>query len=644
MKKLFILSLFLFVIASCADALTEFKTSGISDLPEVICSEEVMPMTRSVGDMPDTSCSDYPYTREEDSLYIESLGWKIRKIYEDSLCYLVNGELLFMKEDLLTNRNSVQERLFGNKINPLTQRMLLSVYYIDGNTYEIFKEAVAEWNAIEGCNIYFAINGEYEYSTEDWYDVEVSRTTNTNLSDPLREELELGMVITISPSLDGPAIKLQIDPDNATFSSLSSEQKKYAIMHALGHVIKLDDADEGNTTIEDSIWNERIYTIMNMSYFMDDMYNCTGFSYTDQDNLAAIYPIQESIIHGVKQNVTSDPQLPVNTLKQYKTYEFTSEPITPKRGDEDFYCEYEVNGPSDDYVVTMVNDTTASIRFNTAGTYRIRSILKSHDINGLEFCSEAVTYNVINDVYSVPVSDPEDENYNRTISLGTPFELQWIYADRNYPDAEIVVSGMEYYFGDGSDNIEIDEISNGKVSVTLNEYGRYRITMKAVTPGGQILKVRRFLINEFWHPNMWVAQDDFEFYYTPVFFEKQRDIIYETPLDSPKAHEDSGEYIIMIGRDLVMRHNFYADLYMSYHRQYEEFGLGERRMDVRYATEAEPFSCIEIAAGSEQVAYGPLKPMRILNVSGECGVPNYAYANYYGHAVVIIPDDSISIE
>ena len=642
MKKQLISLLYICVLVSCADALTEYDSVNVSEEVQKTSMEEIIPMTKSVEDVQDMSYMDssYPYTREEDSLYIESLGWKIDRMYEDSLYYLVNGELLFVKADLMTDRNTVQGRMYGHMIDINTQHLLLNVNQTNNHSVSIpshFTDAIAEWNSLEGCNIYFAISSQYAYDTSGWWNVNVEIGPDHIYNSDLAEELEFGIMIVYSSSQEDnvPANYLYINPDHDNYKNLTDSQKKHAIMHALGHVIKLHNADESETWIGGS-WNEKTYTIMNKSYFMDDMYFCNGFSDFDRDDLAAIYPVVKSVVHGVTLKETYDPQLPAGKLKQYKAYDFSSELITPKRGDEEFYCEYEINGPVEGYSITSVNDTTVRISFNTTGTYRVTSILKSDEISGLELVSNTVVYEVINnELYHPEVED---------ITLNRPFELQWVYADENYPDAEIVVTGVEYFFGDGASNIDIDEVFNGKVSVTLSEYGCYRINMKAVTPSGQILKIRRFLVDEYWRPGMWAAQDGTEFPFSPKFFEKRHDKISERPMESRIVSNGPGEYVITIGGSLTLQHNFYAELYMSYLRQYEELLHTERRLDVRLVTEDAPFDYIMRNAGSSNVTYGPLRPVIIMGLSGSCGVPEYAYANYYGHETVVVPEDAIRVE
>lgn len=169
--------------------------------------------------------------------------------------------------------------------------------------------------------------------------------------------------------------------------------------------------------------------------------------------------------------------------------------------------------------------------------------------------------------------------------------------------------------------------------------------MKAITPTGQTLKTRSFLIGEFWHPNTWVVQNETEFPFNPNFTEKHSDEISERPMRSDIVVNGPGEYVIVIdGNYSNLQHNFYGDLYMSYLRQYEVYGAAERRLDVRLVTEDAPFGNIKRNAGSTKVTYGPLKPVIITGLSGSCGVPEYACGNYYGHQVLVVPDDYINVE
>lgn len=72
--------------------------------------------------------------------------------------------------------------------------------------------------------------------------------------------------------------------------------------------------------------------------------------------------------------------------------------------------------------------------------------------------------------------------------------------------------------------------------------------------------------------------------------------------------------------------------------------MADRRLDVRLVTEDAPFGYIKRNAGSTKVTYGPLKPVIITGLSGSCGVPQYAWANYYGHQTIIVPTDYIKLE
>lgn len=640
--KQIIYVILLLTISSCVD---EFIAKDeIINLKEVenIASEKVVPITKSLEKFQEQSYTDYPFTREDDSLYIESMGWKISKMYEDSISYLINGELLFLKESLLDRRFSVQERLYGNTIHLDFQHILFEINKnsnLDISAPSYFSDAINEWNSLNGCNLYFGISGQYKYNTSGWFKVTAEIGPNNNYNADIIKELEFGIMIVPTSSTDNnvPASYMYINPDHENFKRLSESKKKYAIMHAIGHLIKLQDADTSDDLITDGMWNERSYTIMNKNYFLDDMYNCTGFSGYDKDDLAEVYPIRTSVIHGVNQIKTYDSQIPSLDLKQYKTYEFSSEPLGPKIGQENLYYEYEISGPADDYSISVVNDKTVRITFNTIGTYSISARLKSNDIDGLDILSNTIVYKVINNALYLPkVND---------IALNKPFNVQWIYADANYPDAEIEVTGEEYLFGDGAENIDIKSFFNGKVSVTLSEYGCYRITLKAQTPTGQTLKVRSFLIGEFWNPNIWVVQNGTNFPFNPNFTKKYSDAISEHPMDSNLTANGPGEYIITIGGNYSgLQHNFYADLYMSYLRQYEEYGMADRRLDVRLVTEDAPFGSIKRNAGSTKVTYGPLKPVIITGLSGSCGVPQSAWANYYGHQTIIVPTDYIKLE
>ena len=126
--QLLLILLFLgFVYTSCENEITEcITTKEIKELG--ICTEEIATKSMQSSTQADTiDLDEYPYTLDEDSLYIESLGWKIASIIESDSLYIINGELVASKDSLLLHRTHLQERLYGETIHSSTHHIYFNI-------------------------------------------------------------------------------------------------------------------------------------------------------------------------------------------------------------------------------------------------------------------------------------------------------------------------------------------------------------------------------------------------------------------------------------------------------------------------------------------------------------------------------------
>lgn len=72
--------------------------------------------------------NNYPYTMEEDSLFLETILGKIRSIVDRHEYYVVNEEFIYLKEELIERPIGNSSRLYGTLLKDSCQYIYLSLH------------------------------------------------------------------------------------------------------------------------------------------------------------------------------------------------------------------------------------------------------------------------------------------------------------------------------------------------------------------------------------------------------------------------------------------------------------------------------------------------------------------------------------
>lgn len=628
-----------FLYISCENEITECITS--KEINEIeICTEEIVTKSMQPSIQTDTiDFDDYPYTLEEDSLYIESLGWKIASIIESDSLYIINSELVASKDSLLLHRNHIQDRLYGETIHSSTQHIYFMIDAEDtGEALQSFISAIDEWNNIPDCNLYFSSNYHSfnESNTYNWYSVNVEISNDDSFfNDPVWHDYysETGIMVELpiaSTSPRFPGCNMWIDATHDVFSALDSDQKKYAYMHAIGHLINLKDADKREDWIPGTS-NTDMSIMTSYSYLKSWNMQWTGFTYQDKEDLAYIYPLNNIIITGVSLRDVRDNQLALRTLKLYKPYEFTADISAIKKGQNELSLDFDITGGN--YEMEYVNATTVRVIFTDTGFYDIKATLNPHNLDSqfVNNHSDEQRYTVVGDAISYPGS----------ITRNQPFELYWRYTNKQYPDATIVFSGIEHLFDKNASNITFTPIQNGRTKVTLKDFGQYTITMKAVTPAGEVLDQHKLHIEEYYHPPMDVIDTCSFFKEVPFYcFSIGNDICEEDmSMAIPASGTNTQALAVRLDTRNSFKHRCYIKAYKKYHRQLYDFA---RRIDVRHVTDTTSF--IPLLFEKDDIALYFVPSQKLTMSAGVGGLGEDESADYTSYMAFIVPDDSIRFE
>lgn len=631
MKKILSLAMCLFVFLSCEKSI---QTTVNTQIDNVQNESDILNIkTRSTTLSQDQifDINTYPFSIEEDSLFIESLGWRIFNIVCDSLVYIVNGDMLFSKEDLFLRRNKPQSRMFGRILHTSAQHMLLNVNaeirFDDANINEIdiaapFRSALAEWNSLNNCNLYFGVNGDCAYDTSDWYPVSIyiGGKTNSSYNTNIAKSLEYGIVIV--PSLDEvcfPGSYMLVDVDHSAYKSLTDEQKKYAIMHALGHLIGLNDTSSNAGWVEGTS-NGTEYTIMNTNYFMDEMMGCNGFSSSDIEDLNKMYPL---LIDDYVVTFPSEPTLSDGLLMKGKSYDFQSTIKCLKNASVQY--KYEVSGGK--YTSSQINDSTVRIVFKEQAKYTVKASLKS---------TSAVlpTISSCQKTFSVVSSKPD---YPSSVAIGDEFSIDWIYYDPSDKDdfkADIEIVGTETLFDGNGANIEI---RNNKY-IKIKDAGKYEITISAKNKQGAVLRQYRLFIDEFYRSGVnEVTQISDELGFEPPCFSLGNEICTDDMSLVNLQSTINNAFEIRFSGSCLMPHRYCVKKY----RKYRRLSGYARRMDVRDLVDTTSYTTIIIEEGAPSSLTVDV-PCLVVD-SELIGMENNTLTKYLCYYAFVVPEDRIEL-
>lgn len=453
-------------------------------------------ITKSTPSLVDTFDVDsYPYTIQEDSVYISELYGYISHIQDVADAYLINGEVLFYKQNLLNDRDTRQPRLFGNTLHPKYQRIYFSIHSetYDDDYAKMFASALDEWNSLSECNLYFASFYDEKYSgnIEDWPMVTVYLKPDVDDSQIYNDaecDIKYGIVTDAPHALGKVGYQIAVDTSSdSEFYAMSKGMQKYALMHSIGHVIGLKEVAYGISLSDLIHGTNNTYDTFMRSYNELEKYGLEweGFTKYDRQDLSLIYPVVVDEIELIGPNESE-------LLKQYKPYIFKSAHKSIKSTDKIYYTYDIITQHDGSYNCETLSDGTFKVAFNKPGVYKVRTTAHSNGCVLPDVCTDEKTYTIIGEQLDMPSK----------INVNEDFYIYWRYPDHTNPEnpeARIEVSGIETIFDNNNKNILLDQ-QDGTIVGRITDYGKYIITMTAFASDGTILKQKKINIDKFYKP------------------------------------------------------------------------------------------------------------------------------------------------
>ena len=557
--------------------------------------------------------NDYLYSFEEDSLYIASLMGNIRTIDNFETIYVVNEELVFFKEKLYESRQNVSPRLNGHLIVDAAQHIYLDITCDNESDVTPLIEAIDEWNSIPDCNIFFT--SKYHelnpYNSDGWFVAGVQVGANSYSILPELSCSETGIHIEAPTSNNLPGYNIWVDVNHEVYSNLSDSQKKYAIMHALGHLIGLSDSNEYNWIGGTS---NHVQTIMDSySYLQQWGMEWSGFSIWDKEDMASIYPLLPDVV-----SFTVSPYVlgTMNTNIEYLItpyYEFIKEP-------SNISYRYTIrrSGGVNGHSMTENPDGTLSVVFYIKQSVAIElSIYIGDKVVG----SYTQNYKVLG---GMEISDE--------VTIGQPFTIQWDL--ENHETLDIIASEIKF---DGDDrNISISKQSSNEYIICLNDYGAYEFLIEkknSVTGAvvkSHLLKVYRFYRPAFYFPDFYGTDDVFD-YRLEVF---QVGRICPERLSEITFTSSNTPYSIVVGESATLQERLYVHIHEKFYRQ---AFIPPYRVD-RGPVTIENYQERVLNKGANSTIVLPA------GRNGHINNLNPGSATYKGYFAVVVPEDITVVE
>ena len=557
---------------------------------------------------------------------IESLGYPVDEAVEYEDCFVVSDETFFYKEQMdkyAKNNPQTKTNAIG-KLPLALQDIYIVDYYISDSYVSLFKQAVAEWNNLPDCNIRFSSTFDDEPHSE--WDQYVTLEISDN-----PQILSQGNAMIRETVSQFELLEASINTSHPTWQKLGEEQRKYAIMHALGHLVGLKDADETQYKIPGT-YQEQNFTIMRPSDEITDanlLNYWSGFGDLDEVDLSYMYPLHIS---------SMSLEASASKFEFDRDYTLTAAYVAKKSLPDATYEFSVVSMPEGaSNPIRSVSSNVCTVRFDQAGRYVFKVVLSGGRGQTHRFTYEE-SFSVSNDVFTC--SD--------NIKVGTAFELSWIYGNASY-ETDIEITASESVFDNGSSaNVNIQTLSRGQYRVTLKKPGSYTIRLEAKKTDGSVVKTKCLYIDRFYRPTMSiepiVPEDEFDYRleYRTIGNVCTEDVqSFSLNIDEPYNYA----YTTTLSTSGSFSSRFYCQVYRKYYR--ETFPAYTRRSNRMPVTDTTMHQDI-IRYPGDPVTYTP--DFELCN-RGATYEPTIVfegeltgYIRYKGYYAVVIPPDRFEIE
>ena len=344
--------------------------------------------------------------------------------------------------------------------------------------------------------------------------------------------------------------------DSKYWSELTKDQKKYALMHAIGHLVGLEHSSEYDTSImqpeaglatNKNLWNGFSFedkVLIPELYQLNPAKTQIDYNPTPEDNKGAM-----KLKIGVKYTVT--------TSYTYEwcynpKYTITAEPIS---------------NPGS-YEFKKTGENSFDLCFTEAGGCIVTFVV-TDDIDGTEY-RYTKKFNAAYDkpTFTVPSS----------IGLGEYYDFKVAYQEDGFIPTFRITVEESAFDNNTAQSVSIVQVSNGHVRIKFNDYGNYKVTARV--SNNRNIPARYFYFSKYYRPD-----------YNVTFTEEGKVNEGNVSLPPSKPSQPTGEnrleryrYDISMGQAPTFEHRVACDIKTTYIQNFLKF----RRIDRSYIEDSAP--------------------------------------------------------
>lgn len=416
---------------------------------------------------------------ESDMKVLLEHGYDTTGVVEYDSFYLLKPAWTVSKENIraVPHDNPNQRVKYGYVLKPDYHRLYLLVHSNDYDIKSLFKEAVEEWNNLN-CSLHFKTDIDGEDRGERWG---INMLIQDNPSAP---GMKPGIFIGGDLVVNGyPTSQICINTKHKYWKELDRNQKKYAMMNAIGRCVGLKDTD---------YMADPMGSIMLPYELLETDKNLwKGFSFMDEQEIKNnLYPLDKA-----EEKFTCVPSAPSDkgeyTLKLYTSYEISTEYMYNWCNDTKYEIEcIPVDCPSNSYTFTKLADNKFSLVFHEGGKCQVI-------VTAIDY-TDGVRYEYKRIFKALP--DKLNFEVPSNIQLGTFYDFKVSSSSGSQVDYQYDIAVIEEYFKDITNSITLEKVGNGHVRIRFNDYGAY--TVKAKVTNHPEISPRYFEFTKLHRPNV----------------------------------------------------------------------------------------------------------------------------------------------
>lgn len=350
--------------------------------------------------------------------------------------------------------------------------------------------------------------------------------------------------------------RIYINTKYKYWSELTKDQKKYALMHAIGHLVGLEHSSEYDTSImqpesglatNKNLWN--------------------GFSFEDKVLIPELYQLNPAKIQ-IDYNPTPENNKGTMKLKIGVKYTVTTSYTYEWCYDPKYTITVEPVANPGSYEFKKTGENSFDLCFTEAGGCMVTFVVTDY-IDGTEQ-KYTKKFNAAYDkpTFTVPSS----------IELGEYYDFKVAYQEDGFIPTFRITVEESAFDNNTAQSVSIVQVTNGHVRIKFNDYGNYKVTARV--SNNRNIPARYFHFSKYYRPD-----------YNVTFTEEGKVNEGNVSLPPSKPSQPTGEnrleryrYDISMGQASTFEHRVACDIKTTYIQNFLKF----RRIDRSYIEDSAP--------------------------------------------------------